>query len=90
MFKMSMQVKPVKPRRLSASLIANDNSEVLWSTLKWRDQAYNYRRVEDLNWQINFATMQLKNWHNLDNGAWEPLVNMRDRAEAELNDLISG
>lgn len=88
MFKMSMQVKAVKPRRLSAALIANDNNQILWSNLKWRQQTANYKRMEDLNWQINFATMQLKNWQNLDNGAWEPLVKMLEKAEAELEDLI--
>jgi len=68
MFKMSMQVKPVKPRRVSASKLANDNEETLWSHLKWREQAEISKRIDDLQWQVNYATIQLKNWKSLGEG----------------------
>jgi len=90
MMKMSLQVKPVKPRRVSANLIANDNVRTRWSHLTWTDQAKLERRLEDLEWQLNYANMKLHNWRNLENGDWVSLLNMRDHARKCLKDLLFG
>jgi len=90
MIKMSMQVKPVKPRRVNASLIANDNEETLWSKLTWAEQRSIQTRIDDLQWQLKYATMQLNNWRNLENESWDSLANMRDKAQDELDSMMFG
>ncbi len=88
MMKMSMRVQPVKPRRLSASKVANDNSTTMWSGMSWTEQRQTKKRISDLEWQVSYATIQLKNWRNLENGSWKPLMAFRDKAQAELDGLI--
>ena len=90
MMKMSMQVKPVKPRRINASLIANDNLKTQWSNLTWTEQANLERRLEDLEWQLNYANLKLHNWRDLENGNWTSLSDMRDNARKSIKDMLFG
>ncbi|MEP1231399.1 MAG: hypothetical protein ABJG88_12045 [Litorimonas sp.] len=90
MIKMSMRVQAVKPRRLNASKVANDNASTMWSSLSWTEQRVTKRRIIDLEWQIRYATMQLNNWRDLDNGSWDSLTNMRDKAQIQLDSLMFG
>ncbi len=90
MMKMSMEIKAVRPKRVRASKIANDNEQTRWSKLPWRQRAMLEKRVDDLEWQLNYANMQLKNWRDLENGSWTALETLRDKARLELKDLIFG
>ncbi|WP_409434033.1 hypothetical protein ACJ3XI_05900 [Litorimonas sp. RW-G-Af-16] len=87
MFKMSVQAIPVKPRRVSASKIANDNVETAMSSLSWREREEIKRRISDLQWQANYARIQLKSWNDLDNDRWTALKSMHEAAADELAEL---
>ena len=90
MIKMSMKIKPVTPRRVSASKVANDNEETLFSHLKWREQGAIQKRIDDLNWQVSYADNKLSKWRDLENGTWEALQHMRDNAQTKLNTIMFG
>lgn len=46
------------------------------------------KRIADLNWQINFAQIQLNRWHALENGNWTSLKALQKTAKSELNALM--
>ena len=85
-----MKIKPVTPRRVSASKVANDNEETLFSRLKWREQDAIQKRIDDLNWQVSYADNKLRKWRDLENGTWEALQHMRDNAQTKLNAIMFG
>ncbi len=88
MLKMSLEPKPIRPRRVNSDKIANDNEASGWSHLTFTKQALIERRINDLKWQANFAKIHLNRWKKLEDYQYLALQGLLDKAQSELNGLL--
>ena len=79
-------VEKPKPRKRRPT---NDNKKTPTSGLRFREQKTRQKRAEDLSWQIKFALMKLRHWHDADNSEWGSLEKLLKAAKTECSNLGS-